>query len=324
MITRFRAHVVRPICEHLAARGVPVAPLLREAGLPADAATQPFIEVPLASLHAFHEAAARAAKEPLLGAKVGLGLSLQTWDVLQLSARSAATLGEALQRFPGLIKLFNTWVDIEVTPGETWKVCHRIAGEPLGLSRQGNELWVATLLQQLRLGTGRAVAPLRVWFGHPRHRQAAQLQQLLDAPSVDFAAGSSGLELAASDAALPLVTADPVAFSVLERLTDQALSSQGPQRGTAALVYQALRGMLRGRVPAVGRVAKELAMSPRSLQRALEAEGTSYRALVDHVRRDLAGELQARGVPLAEAADRLGYADTDSLRRARGRWAAAG
>ena len=36
-VTRFRAHVARPVCQYLLGRKVPVAPLLKQTGMPADA-----------------------------------------------------------------------------------------------------------------------------------------------------------------------------------------------------------------------------------------------------------------------------------------------
>lgn len=69
---------------------------------------------------------------------------------MQPCCRSAKHAGEALDRPPKLIKLFNTWVDIAVEPGpKSWTVTHRIPGVPQGLSRQGNELWVSALMTQL-------------------------------------------------------------------------------------------------------------------------------------------------------------------------------
>lgn len=61
-------------------------------------------------------------------------------------------------------------------------------------------------------------------------------------------------------------------------------------------------------------------MSPRTLQRKLEAEGTSFRGLVDEERRLRAEQLRARGTLLKEAALRLGYSDSSGLTRARRRW----
>ena len=53
-------------------------------------------------------------------------------------------------------------------------------------------------------------------------------------------------------------------------------------------VVRLLAERVKGVTPTLDDVASELAMSARSVQRALRAEGTSYQLLLDDVRRELA------------------------------------
>jgi len=69
--SRFRVHVVAPVCRFVAERGGDVKELLRRAHLPEDAATQPWVEMTLPALHRFHAEAEELARDPLLGLKVG-------------------------------------------------------------------------------------------------------------------------------------------------------------------------------------------------------------------------------------------------------------
>ncbi|MBL8915125.1 MAG: AraC family transcriptional regulator ligand-binding domain-containing protein [Archangium sp.] len=328
--SRFRVHIVGPVCRFVAERGGDVAALLKRAQLPADAATQPWVEMTLPALHRFHSEAEKASGEPLLGVRVGQSLPPTTWDVIQLACRSAKTLGEALRAVPALIGLFNVYVELQVTPGDgsdagrepgksEWSLDHRIAGEPEGLSRHGNELWVATVLSQMQRVTGAEVKPTRLWFGHAKPKCASEVGAALGCARVTWGAGSTGLAVSARDAERAVLSADPMTAQVLDRLATQVLGQTAQRRGTAALVYGALREM-QGRVPGIREVAKTLALSERSLQRGLQEEGANFRELVDQARRDLTRELQAREVPLDEVADQLGYADVASLKRAMARW----
>jgi AraC-like DNA-binding protein len=67
-------------------------------------------------------------------------------------------------------------------------------------------------------------------------------------------------------------------------------------------------------------VARRLGMSPRTVQRRLERDSTSWRAESDAVRRERASRLQGEGLSRAAIAARLGYSDARSLRRAVHRW----
>ena len=70
----------------------------------------------------------------------------------------------------------------------------------------------------------------------------------------------------------------------------------------------------------VGDLAQALGLSVRNLQRQLAAEGTSWSQLVDAARRDALQSLVRKGLPLGEAAERMGYHDASSLSRAARRW----
>ncbi|WP_196942792.1 AraC family transcriptional regulator [Streptomyces sclerotialus] len=68
-------------------------------------------------------------------------------------------------------------------------------------------------------------------------------------------------------------------------------------------------------------VAEQLHYAPRTLRRHLENEGTTFRAILDEVRRGLAETLlRDPSVPRYEIARQLGYQDWSSFLRARRRW----
>ena len=74
-------------------------------------------------------------------------------------------------------------------------------------------------------------------------------------------------------------------------------------------------------MPALATVASELAMSERSIQRSLREENTSYRELVDEVRKDLALQHLSRpGTSATDVAFLLGFSEPSAFTRAFRRW----
>jgi len=68
-------------------------------------------------------------------------------------------------------------------------------------------------------------------------------------------------------------------------------------------------------------VASFLRSTPRTLQRRLAAEGTSFRALLEEVRAALAVELlKKQRLTVEVVADRLGYSESSAFVRAFKRW----
>ncbi|MGY0610785.1 AraC family transcriptional regulator [Luteimonas sp. A501] len=69
------------------------------------------------------------------------------------------------------------------------------------------------------------------------------------------------------------------------------------------------------------RIAAEFCLHPRTLQRRLRAEGTSFEDIKDEIRRELALRyIQHGDMPLKKVAERLGYAETSVLSRSCLRW----
>ena len=82
--------------------------------------------------------------------------------------------------------------------------------------------------------------------------------------------------------------------------------------------------MLADETPTVGRLAELSGMSLRTMQRRLEADGTSFSALLDEVRRNTAIAVLANGDgTLSDLAAGLGYAGQSCLTRAVRRWMGA-
>jgi AraC-like DNA-binding protein len=68
-------------------------------------------------------------------------------------------------------------------------------------------------------------------------------------------------------------------------------------------------------------VAEQLAVSPRTLHRKLEAGGSSFQQIKDGLRRDMALHLLTRGsTPLKQIATSLGFSDQSTFQRAFAQW----
>jgi AraC-like DNA-binding protein len=66
--------------------------------------------------------------------------------------------------------------------------------------------------------------------------------------------------------------------------------------------------------------AKALGMSGRNLQRNLNGQGTSYRELLDKLRRELALDYITQQIEASEITRKLGFSETSTFYRALKRW----
>jgi len=115
---------------------------------------------------------------------------------------------------------------------------------------------------------------------------------------------------------LPLPQANELTARVCEDQCRALLERRTARTGTARRVREQLI-RTSGGIPGMEEVARALRLSPRTLRRRLEHEGTSFRALVEEVRMALAEEfLSNHAMTVEEIAARLGYAEAASFTRA--------
>lgn len=151
--------------------------------------------------------------------------------------------------------------------------------------------------------------------------RAAKLAELWGLPASDVRSGQCTNRLAATHEVLdmPSPLADANTARKLEHQCRDLLECRLSRVGVAGQVRSRLLHNP-GELPTMQAIAEELHIDPRTLRRHLAAEGTSYRTLLDGVRRDLAVELLQQDLSVEEISRHLGYAETANFTHAFKRW----
>jgi len=137
---------------------------------------------------------------------------------------------------------------------------------------------------------------------------------------VRFGRPSNELVVERASLDTPLLGADAAAHEVLVDLAEHRLDEY--REPLVARLGATIEGLLVDGPPRLSAVAHRMATSERTLQRALRREGTSFNALLDRTRRDLAFRLLRRDrVKIAEVAYLVGFSHVSSFYRAFERWA---
>jgi AraC-like DNA-binding protein len=237
---------------------------------------------------------------------------------------SAATLGEGLRRLLAFERVLHgvqaTTLDVE---GATARFTHR---PPIGIGPGASpaiEFAFAWLLGTARATTGQALSACAVSFTHDAPSSLAEHVRVFGV-SPSFRAAENTLEFPSTALALPQLTSDPLLSRLVERHA-QALVRELPRgAGPIALAKSSLlRRLSRGEGESctLPNVAEELRLPPRTLQRRLAAEGSSFAAILDDARRELSLELLAEPrTSVAEVAFALGFGDQTAFHRAFVRW----
>lgn len=206
--------------------------------------------------------------------------------------------------------------------GALLTVRHRTrVAEPAVMAAVG-EYALAMVLTRCREAARQHLVPVHVGFAHPLSGPRGELADLFDTSRIDFGCEANTVTFLATDLTAPRADVRPGLSEVLRAHAEMLGTAAKPVPDWYAVFRSALTAALFEGAPTIGRVAGQLHLSPRTVQRRLDELGTTWRAEVDCARADHAARLlgDAR-LPLRAVASRIGYRDERSLRRALRRWA---
>lgn len=257
---------------------------------------------------------------PALGLEAGLRYSVSSFGLWGFAIMSSKTVRDALgvaMRYHGLTYEFSR-VYVRDSGG-VMRVVFDDAETPddLKVFCLERSLGSTSRIRRELTGLEQPMSGLRLRMARPAY--AARLAKVCGVvPEFDAPDNSYEIDRARLD--LPIAFGNSMVARQVEENCKALLERRRHREGFAAKVRAAVL-KAPGQVPALDAVAASLGMTTRTLRRRLEDEHTSYRELVEEVRRTLAQELLAGGrMKMEEVAERLGYSDATSFAHAFRRW----
>ncbi len=313
-------HIPRVVVETAVAQGVGRDALFEHTGMAPDMLDSPDTRMTFVQHALFMANALRLTNNPALGLDVGRNLGFPQLGVVGLAIMTSPTVGEALQAAIRYHSLINPY----------WRLALRVEGTrailgfeeliPFGpLEVFTMDIAISAFDRQGRALAGRPlpVRVLRLSSAQPDH--AEKYRTIYDAPIL-FEQAVREAEFDADVLEQPVPFADPATAKLTAQLCDELAAREEPPEGLVSQVRNLLMAAP-GRPPGPKELAQTLQTSSRSLSRSLKSMGVSYQELLDESRRLRAEEwVRTTPMPFDDIAERLGFSDVRSFRRAFKRW----
>jgi AraC-like DNA-binding protein len=249
--------------------------------------------------------AVRLAANTPVGAYALLDYLVLTCDDVRASARQLARY----------LRIVGTPVELDIDDSGSPVRVRLVGGD-----RFGREFTLSLMVLHLRRETASRLQGVRAHFAHrpddpDAFARALECEVIPDAPW-------DGLTLPMDAWRLPLTRRDPALRGVLERHANVVLARSPADATVASRVRAVLASDVVGESDTrINAVARRLAMSQRTLQRRLAAEGVAFEQLLDDWRKDAAGaHLANPTVGVCDVAYLLGYSEPAAFHRAFKRW----
>jgi AraC-like DNA-binding protein len=306
-------------------QGHPLADVCRAAGIDPAIAQQPNSRVPASFMERLWPLAAQLTGSPDVGLLSAESYNPGALSIVGYVVLSCRTAGEALDRMTRYAPLLNDGLQVELVERAGQVVCRfgAVDGVDSYLRRDSRQvmetLAAGTVVTLKRLATG-PVDPVEIAFRHQAPVSVGEHHRIFG-PAVRFGQAEDAVVYTRSALETPFISADPALLEVFEGDANRRLQALAAHGGVSGRVLSFLGARLRGAVPPLSEAATELAMSERSIQRSLSEEQTSYRQLVDDVRKNLAIEHLSRpGTSATDVAFLLGFSEPSAFTRAFRRW----
>ena len=272
----------------LKSAGVPVAALLRRAGLTPEVIADPEERLSVRSQVALLDEAAIALKDDRLGFTLARDFDLREIGLLYYVMASSQTLGDALKRVARYSQITNEALVVGYREGNRLIIKLSYSGVPRHSDRHQMEFCMFGLLRICRMLTGQNIVPQHFWIAHYRSEGQSEMARFVGT-KVEFGADTDEFALNLDARALPLIHSDPYLDKLLLKDCEAALAERkGDVSELRTRVENAISSLLpHGRV-LVEDVGRSLGMSERTLARKLSDEGLNFTEILQQLRRDLA------------------------------------
>jgi AraC-like DNA-binding protein len=311
---------VATVIDAIEGMGIDRDAFLRSVGIKPEALEVQDGRLPLVSALMIFREAERLTGDPTIALRIVERLRPTAPGINLYLFRASPTLRSAFERLVRYIPLTSDCLEMEFeVRGPQAFVRWRMNSRAVPMQPQQSEFYGGLLLRTGRECTMAPWKPLEVHFSHPPIEPRAERERILGAPVV-FSRPHDQIVLPASVLDLPLRERDPVLLEMMQRHANALLRKVTPRT-----LRERVRSMLVDLIPegraTLEEVAAALSASPRTLQRELRQEGTSFTGELDAVKREVAEQyITSSRMEIIEVAFITGFTELSAFYRAFRRW----
>lgn len=297
-------------------------PIFDQAEIDLDEAWDPNARFEVLKTTRLFNLATKESGDACFGLTVGRMMRPPSWHALGYSLWASRDLKEALERIVRFMPVLTTSAFAKVDESEgklrLWGSAYP-AYEPV-LSNAQYEAFLATVILTFRHLYPGTFRPLKIGLTRSKPLDdMSNFERTFKCP-ITFGQENIWFEIDSSTALERLPTANAELAQINDNLCAKYIArfDKSDLHGQA---YSLLLDVLAEGEPTMDDIAARLTVSTRTLQRKLKEQGTSFKSLLDDVRKELSIQyMEQSHMPLGEISYRLGFSHVGNFSRAFKRW----
>jgi AraC-like DNA-binding protein len=267
------------------------------------------------------DSAAEYINDPYFGLHMGEFAEAGSWSILGYVMMNCKTLGEAFEKSGKYSRVIGNMIEGRAKLG--LKKVRMILFTPPHVPQMSRHCYESTLsssVRMMRLLAGVQVNPLEVTFLYPEPQSTAEYERIFCCP-VKFGQKETSMTLDWSIGSLPVRMANPSLLEHFEKYAQDFISQMERNDEHTRAVSKIILSRLDDEDLSIQKVAKEMAVSVRTLQNHLEAEGVVFSDLLRDIREKLAKKYLHENYTVEQITYLLGFSEPSVFRKAFKKWA---
>lgn len=259
-----------------------------------------------------------ATNNHLLGLDLGLNLNFASHGSLGYAGLTARNVREALGQMIHYLPLVTSLITIEKYEDQQQQKCFSYISAQPGIAPQTERILIQTVLCSIYIMTrfllGNDTDVDLNWAIPPDKRIVSRLQGPTTHVAFNQPRHSIATPLSSLDTTM--VLADERARLQAIQTCEEEMQHLNKQASLSSRIYSMLLTQP-AQAPSIDEIADQYYLSPRTIHRRLQEEGTCFRDILNASRMNLAKQYLCRDkMSVTETAHRLGYGDSANFTRA--------
>jgi AraC-like DNA-binding protein len=293
---------------------------LRSLGIDPSRVRLPDARIPIETYLQIQDEAAVFLHDPYFGLHVGEFAEAGSWSILGYMMMNCKNVGEAFEKSVRYARIIGNLIEVKMErqPRES-KLIFFTAPHAPEMSRHCFDTSFSTTICMMRNFTGLDLRPLKVTLTYAEPESRTEYERIFQCP-IRFGQRENSFTVDTDIFDTPILMANPRLLEHFEKYAQDFLSGIERRNEYTRAVTRIIIAQLDDEVLSIEKVAREMSIGVRTLQKRLEEEGVVFSDLLREVRHSLAKKYLRENYSVEQITYLLGFSEPSAFRRAFKKW----
>ena len=276
--------------------------------------------IPIETYLLIQDSAAEYVGDPYFGLHMGKFTEPVSWSILGYMMMNCKNLGESFEKSERYSRVVGNFIKAHtVSNADQIKIVFSTPPQNPPMTRHCFDASLASAVMMVRKMSGTDIHPLVVSFTCDEPASPAEYERFYQCP-VQFGQKENAFTIEKAIVNKPIPLANPGLLDYFEQYADRFLAEMDRQDQYTQSVTKIVLSRLDDVSLNINKVAQEMAVSVRTLQKHLEREGVLFSELYRDIRQKLAQKYLRENYSVEQITYLLGYSEPSVFRKAFKKW----